>query len=182
AELRRAKPAQLSKLLASVPDTKHVTSYFGPRSPAEIRDALALGTKHRDVGARALRRFRAGEGVTIYFLHKDVAKSAISVAIPQGQRAREQQPVARYLGHYMGGGMSSLIFQEIREARGLAYYAYAYVSTGLLRDDEWALLGGMGTQADKTTDALTTYLELLRERPIDATRLGHARESLDADY
>jgi predicted Zn-dependent peptidase len=143
---------------------------------------VSFGDEHRDVGPIHTRRFRASEGVTIYFLHKDVAKSAISVAIPQGKQPRTQRPVASYLGQYLGGGMSSLMFQEIREARALAYYSYAYVSAGALLDDEWAMIGGLGTQADKTAGALSVYLELLRERPIDATRLGHTLESLDAQF
>ncbi len=182
AAIARAKPKQLKKLLASVPDTAHRTLYFGPRSAAELGPELGFGRRHRDPGKRQPRRFRTSEGVTIYFLNKDVAKSEIAVGIPQGPRPREQRPVARYLGQYLGGDMSSLIFQEIREARGLAYYAYAFVTPGTYADDEWALLGGMGTQADKTGEALTTYLELLRERPIDAARLSRSRASLDAEY
>ena len=183
AAIKKVKGKQLRKQLASFPDYTHRTMYFGPRAPAEVAKVVGFGHKHKKAGAREQRTFRAGlKGTTIYFLDKDVAKSAISVAIPQGVQAREQIPVSRYFSSYMGGGMSSLIFQEIREARGLAYYAYGYVARGGRPGDEWALRGGMGTQADKTNDALTTYLQLLRERPIDATRLGQTLESLEADY
>jgi predicted Zn-dependent peptidase len=182
AELQRLNPKRLTKLLAGVPDYQHHTLYFGPRSAAEVAPLVAFGDEHRDVGPLHARHFRSNAGVTIYFLHKDVAKSAISVTIPQGKQPRTQRPVATYLGQYLGGGMSSLIFQEIREARALAYYSFAYVSTGETLDDEWAMIGGLGTQADKTTGALSVYLELLRERPIDATRLGHTLESIDAQY
>jgi predicted Zn-dependent peptidase len=174
---------QLRKQLASFPDFTHRTLYYGPRAPAEVAKVVGLGRKHKKTGDPEQRRFRPGAaGTTIYFLHKDVAKSAVSVAIPQGVQPREQVPVSQYYSSYLGGGMSSLIFQEIREARGLAYYAYGYVSRANRPGDEWAFMGGMGTQADKTNDALTTYLQLLRERPIDATRLGQTLESIEAEY
>ena len=182
AELRKVKGKTLSKLLATYPDYRHRTLYFGPRSASEVATLVEFGDAHRDPGPRHVERYRASSGVTIYFLHKDVAKSAITVAIPQGKQPRSQRPAASYLGQYLGGGMSGLIFQEIREARALAYYSYAYVATGSTIDDEWALAGGLGTQADKTTGALSVYLELLRDRPIDATRLADALESLDAQY
>jgi predicted Zn-dependent peptidase len=182
AELGKLNGKRLTKLLAGYPDWKHHTLYFGPRSAAEIAPLAEFGDKHRDPGPAHTRRFRASEGVTIYFLHKDVAKSAIAVAIPQGKQPRELRPVATYFEQYLGGGMSSLIFQEIREARALAYYSYAYVSTGVTADDDWAMIGGLGTQADKTAGALSVYLELLRERPIDPSRLGHTLETLDAQY
>ena len=173
---------QLRKLLAAVPDHQHRTLYFGPRSAEQAAAAVALGKKHKKVGPPPKRRFRKGKDVTIYFLHKDVAKSAVGVTLPQGPQPRTNEPVARYYGQYLGGDMSSLIFQEIREARGLAYYAYGFVSTGWQPGDDWGLLGGMGTQADKTVDALTVYLELLRTHPIEAERLTHARSSLDVDF
>lgn len=182
AELRRATAKQLSKLLTSYPDYRHRTLYFGPRSAAEVASLLEFGDAHRDPGRRHVDRYRASEGVTIYFLHKDVAKSTISVVIPQGKQSREQRPAAEYFGQYLGGGMSSLIFQEIREARALAYYAYAYVATGTTPEDDWALAGGLGTQADKTAGALSVYLSLLRDRPIDDARLADALESLDSQY
>jgi predicted Zn-dependent peptidase len=182
AALDKISGRALARLLSRYPDYTHRTLYFGPRAPEEVTKVVGFGAKHRDSGERRLRRYRKSEGVMIYFLHKDVAKSEVSLTIPQGKQPREQVPVARYLGQYMGGGMSSLIFQEIREARGLAYYAFAHVSQGGVPDDEWALIGGMGTQADKTVDALHTYLELLRERPIDAVRLRHTLESINAGY
>ncbi|WP_181234193.1 M16 family metallopeptidase [Enhygromyxa salina] len=183
AAINKVTAKQLRKQLTSFPDFTHTTLYYGPRTPAEAAKVVGMGRKHKPAGAREKRQFRpGGEGTTIYFLHKDVAKSAVSVAIPQGVLPRDQVPVSEYFGRYLGGGMSSLIFQEIREARGLAYYAYAYVARGSIPADECALVGGMGTQADKTVDALTTYLELLRERPIDGNRLGQTLESLEADY
>ncbi len=183
AAINKAKGSQLRKLLASVPDHTHRTLYYGPRAADEVAKVVGLGRNHADTGARSPRRFRAGvTGTTIYFMHKDVAKSAITLAIPQGQLSRDLGPAALYFGQYLGGGMSSLIFQEIREARGLAYSAFGYVLRENRPGDDWALVGGMGTQADKTNDALTTYLGLLRGRPIDATRLAETLEVLDAEY
>jgi len=40
----------------------------------------------------------------------------------------ERRPVAGVLATVLGGGMSSRLFQEVREKRGLAYSVYAYAS------------------------------------------------------
>jgi predicted Zn-dependent peptidase len=182
AALRRASGKSLTKLLTSFPDQRHRTTYFGPRSAEQVASLVTLGHDHRALEPRADRRFRADQGTTIYFLHDEVAKSSISIALPQGQQPREQRPYALYYNQVLGGSMAGLIFQEIREARGLAYYAYAYVSTGGRPGDEWALQGGLGTQADKTRDALALWLELLRTRELDRARLPAARDALDASY
>jgi predicted Zn-dependent peptidase len=78
--------------------------------------------------------------------------------------------------------MGALVFQEIREARGLAYSAWASYSRGVLRKDESALVGGLGTQSDKTLEAITTLLGLLRQMPIEERRFEVARSALDEEY
>ena len=44
-------------------------------------------------------------------------------------------PAEQLYNAYFGGGMNSIVFQEMREARGLAYSADAYMSTGLKSTD-----------------------------------------------
>ena len=185
AALRKVSAKALRKLLTSLPNYAHRTLYFGPRDAEAAAKVVALGAKHKRTGPLPLREFRADAKpgtTTIYFLHREVAKSDISLTMPTAPQARELRPVASYLNAYMGGGMGSLIFQEVREARGLAYYAYGMVSPGSVPKDEWAMVGGMGTQADKTNDALSIYLELWQERSIDANRLEESLTSLEANY
>jgi len=48
--------------------------------------------------------------------------------------------------------------------------------------DESAVIAGMGTQGDKTVEALRTMLELLRNLPVQGARLGTAKQSLEEEY
>lgn len=67
----------------------------------------------------------------------------------------------RYMGSfyttYLGGGMSSLLFQEIREFRSMAYSTYArlnrpsFYKTGTYQS---SMQSFVGTQSDKTFDAM----------------------------
>ena len=76
----------------------------------------------------------------IFFLNKDVAKSTIAVSLPLGKRPTTERPSANLLGEYLDGDMGSLFFQEIREARGLAYYTGTVFE--LIADGERAVAGG----------------------------------------
>jgi len=181
-QLKAAKVDALAKLTRDFLDYGHKTFYFGPRPAADAAKAVALGKDHRKLPLRAPITHRKTKGTTIYFVHRDVAKSVVSVAMPMGVGKREQKPAARFLGQYIGGGMDSLLFQEMREARGLAYFVYGYVGTGRRPTDAWSLDGGLGTQNDKAADAIATYLELTRTRPLDARRLDDARLALDQEY
>lgn len=178
--LRRTRIAPLGRLLAGLPDTRHRTFYFGPRADAE--KVVAVGRRHRPAPASTPRTYRKVDGTRIFFVEKETAQSQISIALPKGPLPREDRPLSKLFTEYVGGGMGALIFQEIREARGLAYGAWGYHSMGRRPVDQSAVIAGMGTQADKTVEALRTMLELLRNLPVQGARLGTAKQTLDEEY
>jgi predicted Zn-dependent peptidase len=71
---------------------------------------------------------------------------------------------------YFGGGFSGLVLQEIRESRSLAYTAGARFSTPVLKGKESYFAGYVGTQADKTIEAMTVFDSLIRFMPVKAER------------
>ncbi|TPW19147.1 MAG: peptidase M16 domain-containing protein, partial [Elusimicrobia bacterium] len=87
-----------------------------------------------------------------------------------------------YYNTYMNGSMSGVIFQEIREARALAYSAGGGYDGGDRKDDENALWGSLGCQADKTVEAAGLLAKLLREPPISEERFAETRKAIEEDY
>ena len=73
--------------------------------------------------------------------------------------------------------MSSVVFQELREARALAYSASARYAQGGRVNAENLMLGSIGTQTDKTVDALAAFLELIDNMPSSSERF---EESVNA--
>ena len=75
----------------------------------------------------------------------------------------------------LGGGMSSRLFTEVREKRGLGYYVHAahsgYTDTG-------SFYTGAGVDVDRVDEAITTILGELRKiaaEPVPADELEKAR-------
>jgi len=85
----------------------------------------------------------------------------------------EEEACLKVLGDYVGGGMYSLMFQEVREFRSMAYSTQA----GSGKPDpthvgeKAVFFTLLGTQADKSLQALHLMDSLLRELPIDDARL-----------
>lgn len=98
-------------------------------------------------------------------------------ALPQA----EQRAKMRLWEEYFGGGMSSVLFQNVREFRSLAYAtsgsAY-YPSLVQHANEPLAYITATGTQADKTLEALATVDSLLRQLPMKETNLDAARQSV----
>jgi predicted Zn-dependent peptidase len=182
AQLKKAKVAQLTKLMKSLLRFEHHTFYFGPRAPQDAADVVARKGEFADPGPLWVRKYRRVSAPAIYFLHKEGAKANVRFVIPRPPLLRDERPVAEVYSEYLIGNMSALVFQEIRESRGLAYSASSIYSDGRTPKDESGLLGFMSTQADKTPVAVATFLELLRTGEIQSDRLAAAKLSLDQNY
>ena len=90
-----------------------------------------------------------------------------------------ERALAALFGEYVGGGMNGLVFQELREARGLAYASFAVPFLNKRKIDEAMILGFIGTQAEKTGEALQAMLDLFNGLKIDPERFAVATFSLD---
>ena len=82
---------------------------------------------------------------------------------------------------YFGDGFSGLVLQEIREYRSMAYSAGASLRIPPLANRKNAFIGYIGTQADKTNDAMDIFMGLLREMPVKTERLDVLKTSLIQD-
>ena len=91
---------------------------------------------------------------------------------------RDRHPdryVVQLIATVLGGGMSSRLFTEVRERRGLAYYVFA-VNNGYT--DAGTLFAQAGRGHHRIDDAVTTIVGELRrmaDEPVPADELEKAR-------
>jgi predicted Zn-dependent peptidase len=80
--------------------------------------------------------------------------------------------------YFGGGGMSSIMFQEIRESRSYAYAAYSQYVRPTLRDTDKKgfLKCSLSTQADKTFDAAFLLDSLIKNMPIEEERFADVKQ------
>ncbi len=111
---------------------------------------------------------------------KKVVQSQINIlGNTQGADLR-QRAISNAFNQYFGMGMSSLVFQEIREFRSMAYGASAaYMGNSYLYQDKPAYFSGwLQTQSDKTIEALDVMTGLFQNMPEKPERLEIIKESL----
>ena len=92
----------------------------------------------------------------------------------------EERCTALLFSEYFGGGMSSLIFQEIREFRSYAYQTSGAVQLPpfCLRDKPSTFVTYLSTQSDKTIDALTVLESLVQHMPTHPEKIEPIVQSL----
>jgi predicted Zn-dependent peptidase len=82
---------------------------------------------------------------------------------------------------YFGGGMNSIVFQEMREARGLAYSAQAVLRTPSKLDIPYIYIAFIATQNDKMRDAAEAFEDIINDMPESEAAFNIAKESLVAN-
>lgn len=72
---------------------------------------------------------------------------------------------------YFGGGFSGIVLQEIREYRSMAYAAGASLVQPPVNSQRVRFSGYVGTQADKTNEAVDVFVDLMRTMPQKPERM-----------
>jgi predicted Zn-dependent peptidase len=92
------------------------------------------------------------------------------------------EPVVSVFNNYFGGGgMGTVVFQTLREAKALAYSTFAFYVTPDKKEDPYYTIAYIGSQADKFNEAAASMNELLNEVPNVQNSIDFAKESLRKD-
>lgn len=183
AEIKKLKGEKLLKVWTKALDYEARVHFSGSASGAEVRDLLKtkvfhnqLPTQKRVVVDRTVKEYKEP---TVYFLNrKDALQSQVYFHMA-GPDFKVKDEVSRQaFNEYFGGNMSSLVFQEIREFRSLAYSTRAYVKRPLNPNKKNYLFGFIGCQGDKTLEAIEVMHGLLTDMPEKEGRTAAIQNSL----
>ena len=114
-----------------------------------------------------------------YSSNSSFLKSDINFYIPSTMfDYKKDRAVASMFNEYMGGGMNSVFFQEIREFRSLGYSTYGYFSYDRLNRHRAHFFAYLGTQCDKTNDGVKAMSDLMLNFPVRKDKFDLSRDYL----
>jgi predicted Zn-dependent peptidase len=179
----------VDELLAPVSNLlnyEHTISYTGSLPLSEV---LSILEKHHPVKGDLIqppeykhRYTRNYDETEIYFFNKEMAQAQVRIEFPDGTYNHGDATPASLYNSYFAGGMSGIVFQELREARALAYSAGARYIEGSRLKAENVMVGVIGCQADKTIDALEAFLDLFNNLPESEERFAENVNALTNRY
>lgn len=174
-QLQAATPAQLVKSLSTFLHRKHRTTYFGPRSTKEASAIAVLGDGKQ--GGRGKRPVKYRAPNTLLLTDQEMAQSHVRFYWPRNPANNADRAAGNLWSEYIG----PVLFQEVREARGLAYRVQGGFNAAAKKTDAAAAQAYVGTQTDKTHDAIEAMLGTMKA-PIDDARLKRAKDALLESY
>ena len=90
----------------------------------------------------------------------------------------DEAAVKEVFNEYYGASMASIVFQEMRESRGLAYNAYAAYLDPSYKDEAEMALVHIITQNDKMMDCVHHFLDILDTIPQSEASFRIAKEAV----
>ena len=173
------------ELLAKVRDAfnlGHEILYYGPMSENEVKAALK-DAHYVAEGAQMQPEQYPVQLLTptdrVVMAQYDAAQIYYIQYSNRGETfdASQTGDIAVY-NEYFGGGMNTVVFQEMREARGLAYSAQAFLSEPEFKDDTYSFMAFIATQNDKMRQAIEAFDEIINDMPESEASFAVAKEAL----
>ncbi|HTH55013.1 MAG TPA: insulinase family protein [Cyclobacteriaceae bacterium] len=181
-ELRDVKSNELIDIIKGFTKMQHRVLYYGPKSSDELVSSLNTGHKLpaqlNPAPAPVEFAMQNMDKPAVYWTNYDMVQAEI-VFLSKGEKFDAARlPVSRMFNEYFGGSMASPVFQELREAQGLAYAAFASYSPAGKSNDNDSFFGYIGTQADKQAESMKAMMGLIQNFPRSENGFEVARNSL----
>ncbi len=180
-ELNSVSGRELTDYIHNLTSYKHKIWYNGPRSLAELNSKLTEvhKTAKTMLPTPEMKTFEMKEtGGTVYTTHYDMVQAEVMWVKKSSVYNLDESAKISLYNEYFGGGMSSIVFQEIREAKALAYSTYSSYRPANKLDKNNTVLAYVGTQADKMQEAIKGMNELLTTLPVDQKTFDNGKQSL----
>ncbi|WP_299228254.1 pitrilysin family protein [uncultured Psychroserpens sp.] len=178
-ELEEMDPQELVDIVKGMKDYDQRVFYYGK----DIDSAVAALNQYHTIPGElntypeAMAYAEKETGGNVYFVDYDMVQSEM-LFLAKGEPFKAENMAASTLfNSYFGSGLSSIVFQEIRESKSLAYSAFSSYSTAAKKEDSNYVMAYMGTQANKMPQAVDAMMELMTNMPEAEEQFTAAKEA-----
>lgn len=181
-ELHELNAGQLVEYIKDLNSYQHKVYYYGPLNTDELEYALKEFHKTPETlkaypEPKDFTRNQMDEAL-VFFVDYDMVQTEVIWTRKVADFNPEIVPVSNLFNQYFGGGMSSIVFQHIREAQALAYSTFSRFIIPVKKEDPFYIFAYVGTQYDKTHQAIASMNELLYELPHNQSAFNDAITSI----
>lgn len=181
-ELRHLDPVELAEILRGVTGFRHRILYYGPHAKDELAGILnqyhADPRKPRDIPeGRYFKQLPMEENI-VYVCDYDMRRAEIVFLSKSAGYNADNAAVRRLFNQYYDGNMGSVVFQTLRESKGLAYSVEGSYTIPDNKDGAHYVYAYISTQADKLPESMAAVYELLNVMPESEECLGNSKKSI----
>ncbi len=117
----------------------------------------------------------SSNGSSVRVEHKHSDQAHLCIGVPSYPIAHPDRYALQLLATVLGGGMSSRLFTEVRERRGLAYYVFGFNHSYIQAGSLYSQAGVDINRVDEAVSTIVTELRRMAEEPVPSEELEKAR-------
>jgi predicted Zn-dependent peptidase len=180
-EIKEVTSKELLDIIHSLTSNEHRVLYYGPERIEDIKNLIS--ENHNISNLKAIKKTnlnieREMNSNQIYVVDYDMKQAEIIMYARGAKLNKKKYPIIKFHNEYFGGGMSSIVFQDLRESKALAYSVYSTYTIPKTMDDSHFQFSYIGTQSDKLSEALEGMLGLLTQMPEATANFENAKEAV----
>ena len=185
-ELRSISPAEMVEKVKDLSNYKQIILYYGP---SMMKDITMLLNKHHKtsknpIPASADNHFtrQIVSEDEVFIAHYSSKAITMSMFSNNGQPFDlDLVPKVSLFNQYFGSGMNTIVFQELRESRGLAYQASATYRRGDRKTVPFTFETFIISQNDKMSDCIDVFKQIIEDMPVSEKAFNLAKKNLRKD-
>ena len=173
------------QILSSLRDLvakQHEIYYYGPDKEADVKACLAschTVSENPEPLQKSFDDYVTVDDSKVYLAQYDSRQIYYYQISVDDRKLDLASDAARTLyNEYFGGNMNAVVFQEMREARGLAYSAQADMSLPHYADGKYMYGAFIATQNDKMQNAVEAFDEIINNMPVSEQAFGIAKDAI----
>ncbi|MBE38121.1 MAG: peptidase M16 [Flavobacteriales bacterium] len=178
-DLKSINVDSLTKKITKLMSFEHYIYYYGRKDVADVKSLLDQyhnTPKHQKPTIPAITfKELTNTNNKVYFVDYDMVQSEVTMLSKGNSYDKNLIPLGKLFNEYFGSGLSSIVFQEIRESKALAYSARSYFSTPSKLNQSHYITAYLGTQVDKLQEATISLLDLMNNMPEVAGQFEDAK-------
>jgi predicted Zn-dependent peptidase len=181
-QMRQINPEELTAQIKKITTYPHRVFYYGQKTKD---DALALVKAQHSLPSQldtiptpVRYNALAIDKPVVYFVDYDMVQTMLIMLSKDENLNVSLIPYITFFNEFYGAGLSSIVFQEIRESKGLAYSAYSYFNVPDKPYKAYYNQSFVATQADKLMQATEAMKKLLSEIPSADNQFAATKDAL----
>ena len=173
---------ELLSKISGLTGKEHEVLYYGPQDRKEFLASLDGHHKTAENLQPLERKYTKGLKVdesNVVLAQYDAKQLYFMQYSDRGEKLDiTDEPGITLYNEYFGGGMNTIVFQEMREARGLAYTAVAQLVSPYFLDGDYYYFAFIATQNDKMQKAIEAFDDIINNMPESQAAFDIAKEAL----
>lgn len=180
-ELKALTPQELVDMIKGLNSYEHRILYYGPSGIKELTMTMMAAhktpAKLKPVPAES-QFVHQNTGGTVYVVNYPMKQAEIIMLSKGMAYDKNITPTISMFNEYFGGSMGSIVFQDLRESKALAYSVSSTFRSPKKKEHPYYAFAYIGTQADKLPEAMKGMSDLLNTMPESEVTFNAAKEAV----